>query len=136
MTEPIITLSIIVIILLFHWVADFVVQPRSMAENKSSVIEVLSMHCLIYTLFLTSGLILSMIAVLSYFSLPITFNMNQLILFFSLIYLLHFITDYITSRLTKKYYMNGKIKKFWNTIGFDQWLHTSQIIVVYFLLFT
>lgn len=47
------------------------------------------------------------------------------------IFVMHFITDYITSRITSKYYQAKKSHEFFVTIGFDQWLDYVQIFIVF-----
>ncbi len=47
------------------------------------------------------------------------------------IFVMHFITDYITSRITGRYYKAQKNHEFFVTIGFDQWLHYVQIFIVF-----
>ena len=117
---------IIISLLFFHWIADFIVQTRYQAENKNESEEALFIHCVTYSLVLTMGLFISVIIIKG-----IILTAIQLSLFYMSIYILHFITDFITSRVTTYYYKTGKMKKFWVVIGFDQWLHVVQILFIY-----
>ncbi len=114
--------AIIIFLMFFHWLADFVLQTRWMAETKSSSWLALSLHCLVYSFTMAIGLIF------------ITSFLNVLS-FAGLIFVFHFITDAVTSRMTTKYYNRGRMKKFWMTIGFDQWLHVVQILLIYWIVF-
>jgi len=126
-------MSLITLLLFFHWIADFVVQSRSQAEGKSDSLQLLGVHCFTYTVTLTIGLVISMLIVGIVFSMPYQFSCIQLGLFFSLILFFHFLIDFITSKITKYFYMEGRTKLFWMIIGFDQWLHVVQILIIYFI---
>ena len=112
-------------LLYFHWVGDFGFQTRYMAENKSRSFKVLSLHCLLYSFTMTIGFIF--IDILMSHDIILL----SVLYFFGLIFTFHFMTDAVTSRMTTKYYKFGYIKKFWMTIGADQWLHAFQILVIY-----
>ena len=114
-------------LLYFHWVGDFVFQTRYMAENKSQSFKVLSLHCLLYSVTMAIGLMWINIFVAQ------DVMLLKVIYFFGLIFALHFVTDAVTSRMTTKYYTSGRTKKFWMTIGFDQWFHTLQILIIYWI---
>ena len=45
--------------------------------------------------------------------------------------ILHFIVDWCTSRITSKLWTAGKVHWFFVTIGFDQALHMSCLILTY-----
>lgn len=110
--------------LLVHWVADFVLQSEKMALNKSTSNYWLGMHVSVYTL----TTILLWCLLFSIVGLHVTFL--QYISAAMSIFVMHFITDYITSRITGKYYRDNKNHEFFVTIGFDQWLHYLQIFIV------
>lgn len=112
-------------LILVHWVADFVLQTREMGENKSKDNFWLTAHVTIYSLttIVTWYLFFLLIKV------PIT--MHSISLSFISIFIMHWITDYITSRMTSKFATNQKWYGFFTTIGFDQVLHYTQLFIVY-----
>jgi hypothetical protein len=111
--------------LFVHWIADFVLQNEKMALNKSTSNYWLGMHVGVYTL----ATILSWFILFSIVGLHVTFL--QYVEAAVAIFVLHFVTDYITSRITGKYYKAKKNHEFFTTIGFDQWLHSFQIFSVF-----
>lgn len=92
------------------FIADFVFQSNYIAQNKSSCSKVLSKHVIIY------GLPFIILFGLSYGLINIV---------------LHFIVDYITSRVTKRQWECKEVHNFFVTIGFDQWVHTSLLFITY-----
>jgi len=111
----------LLIIIFIHFVADFMCQTDKMAQNKSKSNYWLSMHVIVYTaVTMVSWIILfafSMIYV------PITA--------FILIFAMHWITDYTTSRISSKLYQKGDIHNFFVIVGLDQVLHYIQLFLVY-----
>lgn len=100
-------LMLIFLILVTHYVFDWKLQTRYMAENKSTSNKALGIHVGVYTI----GMLL--VSVCSPLSVGwAIFNG-----------LAHFGVDYISSRLTSKHYKSEKYKKFWDTIGADQLIH-------------
>jgi len=115
----------ILYLLLVHWVADFVMQNDQMALNKSTSNYWLGIHVGVYTL-----------ATISLWSL--FFSIVDLEVSFlkyleaaAALYVMHFITDYITSRITGRYFRAKKNHEFFVTIGFDAFLHYCQILFVF-----
>ncbi len=111
--------------LFVHWVADFVLQTQHMALRKSTSNYYLGMHVTVYT-------VTTILAWWLMF-LVIDLEVSKLTYFIaaSAIFGMHFITDYITSRITSKYYKAEKSHEFFVTIGFDQWLHYVQLFIVF-----
>ena len=92
-----------------HWFADFYMQSREVATNKSSDNWILTKHVLIYSLFF----------------LPVSIK-------FAIINgVLHWITDYFSSRETTKYYKKQDMHKFFLIIGADQAVHLTCIVILY-----
>jgi hypothetical protein len=111
--------------LLVHWVADFVLQTEHMALRKSTSNYYLGMHVTVYSVTTIFAWWLLFLIV----GLKATFL--QYVEAYLAIFVMHFITDYITSRITGKYYKAKKTHEFFVTIGFDQWLHYAQIFIVF-----
>lgn len=99
---------------ILHFIGDFLFQTRYIANNKSTKIEALLLHGLIYT---------ATMAVLMFFGITLRYVV--------LIGMSHLITDAITSQATTYYYKKENWYMFFSVIGFDQLLHTIQIL--YFL---
>jgi hypothetical protein len=101
--------DIFLILIWMHFICDFVLQDDKTALNKSSSNIVLFRHVLIYSApFLVFGLAFAAITAA-----------------------LHFVTDYFTSRVTKKLWQEGKRHWFFVVIGVDQALHMSALIITY-----
>lgn len=111
--------------LLVHWVADFVLQTNHMALRKSTSNYYLGMHVTVYS-------VTTIVAWWLFFSIiGLHATFLQYLLAGTAIFVMHFITDYITSRITGRYYKAQKNHEFFVTIGFDQWLDYTQIFIVF-----
>lgn len=107
-----ISIESIFAILILHFIGDFVLQSDRIAKNKSKSVIILTEHVSIYMV------VMSLIS-------PIYGVINAV---------LHFIVDFITSRITAHLWKNGKTHLFFVTIGFDQMLHMMQLIGTYIIL--
>ena len=120
-----ITLPYIILILVAHWVGDFLLQFRDIAIGKSKEVKFLLCHILFYgtVLFLSGGLFAAT-------TLPNPLCDGPLLAWIGINILLHFIVDYFTSRANSCVFEKG-IKKdndgysheFWACIGADQIIH-------------
>jgi uncharacterized protein DUF3307 len=100
-----------VMLLGLHWVADFVLQSRWMATNKSSRLDALSLHVAVYTTALGFGAI-------------VIFGAIEAVLWFTAANgALHFVTDFFTSRITSKLWKEQRIHGFFLMVGLDQLIH-------------
>lgn len=104
-----------VALLAAHWFADFVLQTHWQASNKSKDNEALARHVGVYTLVLMvcSAIIFGQSTAWVYF---VFVNGS-----------LHFVTDYITSRMTSKLYVKKDWHNFFVVVGFDQFIHQITI---------
>lgn len=110
---------VILAIFVVHFLADFVFQSSQMATGKSKSLKWLSIHVGVY-------------ALVSFISLYIVGN------FVDSFYLgfawwlgnvaLHFITDFITSKITSKFWEAKNYRLFFVMIGFDQLIHNLCLI--------
>lgn len=102
----------ILVLIWIHFVADFILQTDKIAINKSSSNTTLLKHVVLYSLpFLPFG-----------FVFAITNG------------ILHFLTDWVTSRWTKKLWAQEKRHDFFVVIGLDQAIHMSCLVLTYYWL--
>lgn len=99
----------ILIIIWLHFIADFIMQSDKMAKGKSSSNFWLGLHVTVY-------------------SLPMLWFGWQ----FALVnWVGHFVTDYFTSRASKKQWENGEVHNFFVIVGLDQAIHMTTLILTY-----
>lgn len=99
-----------------HFLGDFVAQNRYIADNKSKSFSVLSLHVICYIIVLGLGVV------------GFQQNINTLT-FCCVNYFFHFITDLITSQITKYFWNKKNIYAFYTTIGFDQFVHSATLLI-------
>jgi len=112
-------------ILIVHWFADFVLQTHHMSTRKSTSNYYLTMHVTIYsfvTIFLWS---------LLFPFTELTVSFNGFLLSLVSIFVMHWITDYFTSRWTSRLYKEERFHDFFVVIGFDQVLHYTQLLLTF-----
>ena len=98
----------------WHFIADFVLQPREMAKNKSKHFGYLMAHCLIYSA---------------------TFWVYLDIKLIGIMFSSHLVIDFISSRVTARLWKEKDIHGFFTIIGLDQFLHTMVIVYVWYFIF-
>lgn len=115
------TISVQLVLYLFlaHLIGDFFLQSDTLAVNKSSNNAILFVHVLIYIGVFASGL---MFAGMSY-------PTEGLIPFLAANFVGHFCTDYVSSRVAKYYWTQDKRHEFFVTIGVDQFIHMTTLVV-------
>lgn len=110
-----VAISAIIILLVAHYISDFLLQTRWMANNKSKNLKALSLHVLVYTV----G-----IAIASTFILD-----GQDIIFYALLNGgLHFVTDFFTSKWTSSLYKKENWFGFFGVVGLDQLIHGLTLL--------
>lgn len=111
--------STLITLLFTHWVADFIFQTDKQAKGKSTSWVYLTGHVFSYTLglFVFAGF---------FFPEPIT--ACKWVLANAA---LHWCTDWVTSRVNSKLYREGKIHWFFVSIGFDQFIHYTTLILTF-----
>src|ERR1035438_997041 len=105
-----INIGIVLFIIFIHWVSDFVCQTHEMSMNKSKSNYWLTMHILVYT---------SVTFIFWNFFLIQPYSLYQALDYlkiFAFIFSTHWITDYITSRMTSKLYAKDDFHNFFVVI--------------------
>lgn len=108
-------------ILITHWIADFILQTDRQAKGKSKNWNDLLSHTFIYSTIWFPILMFPMGAAKAF-------------LFFVITFIAHTATDYYTSRLNARLWSRGSVHNFFVSIGFDQILHYTQLLLTYYLL--
>ncbi len=108
-----ISIPILLAIIWIHFICDFVLQTDRMAKQKSSDNLILTGHVIVY-------------------SLPFIIIGGFLYAFINGV--LHWMVDYISSRVSKKLYAENRIHDFFVVVGLDQVLHLSCLILTYVFL--
>ena len=119
----------ILLLIWVHFVADFILQSDWMARGKSKDSWILLTHVLIYTVPL---LLLGI-----FFMLRIHISIGSpLAVHWALVNgVLHFATDYVSSRITTKLWSEQKVHWFFVVIGCDQAVHMTCLVVTYYYFF-
>lgn len=106
--------------LITHWVADFLLQTRWMANNKSSRLDALGLHVLVYTTGI--GLVAFWLFGLGAWTFVVVNGVA------------HFITDFFTSKITKILWRRKMEWEFFAVVGWDQLAHqlTLAFTIQYF----
>lgn len=118
------------ILLIFHFIADFIFQSHQQAINKSSSLKSLTDHVYIYSLIMTLGFIIAVKPSPAWYALMFAF----------ITFIAHFLTDALTSRWVKSKRLREEygstIPNFgmFTIIGFDQLLHYLQLYFTLHLL--
>lgn len=104
-----------------HYIFDFIAQDEKWAKQKSNSLKYLLYHTTTYSLcWLT--------LIFFYEDTPL-----KVLLFVSVTFVSHTLTDFMTSKIVKKKFDSGhygsKIPNIgaFSIIGFDQWLHYAQL---------
>jgi len=108
----------IILVLIAHWVADFLCQNSYMAENKHHNFYALHSHVSTYTIFLF--LILA--------NPLLHFDIKYLFYFSLLNSVLHGFIDFFTSKISHKFWRDKNYRMFFITLGFDQLLHQVCLV--------
>lgn len=120
---------IVLILLIIHYIADYVFQPHRIGANKWNNFDLLTEHVFTYTI------IFWFIGTFSAVLLHLSYNDTIKVLYFCIItFICHLTTDYFTSKWTHRLYEEQKYHNFFLVLGFDQLLHFTQIILTYYFL--
>jgi hypothetical protein len=123
----------IIYILSVHFISDFIMQSDEMAKGKSTSIKWLTLHILSYL----KGFICS--AIIFYITITLIWGRITsplLILAYCLVNaILHWVTDYFTSKETSRLWAELKVHQFFIMIGLDQLIHATCLILTFYLFF-
>lgn len=118
------------IIILAHWIFDFILQNDKEATGKSSDNMCLLSHTIKYSVPWIP--IIAVMLLLRGKNPGITLMAGCTFSMITLV--LHTLTDYFTSRYNSKLWSAGKRHSFFVAIGGDQVLHYIQLFITYYLL--
>lgn len=108
-------IGVVLLLVWLHFLGDFIMQSSYMAINKSKSNKVLLLHVTIYGLpFTLAGVLLG---------IPWFGPINAV---------LHFMTDWVTSRITSQLYANPDKHWFFVVIGADQAIHFTCLFCTYY----
>lgn len=109
----------VILIQVIHFVADFLCQTRTMATNKSKSLYWLTLHVLTYSTVTT-------LCWIQFGADPHVLLWVWLTTFIS-----HWVTDFITSKITTYFYLKNNMFAFFSVIGFDQLIHATTLLITY-----
>jgi hypothetical protein len=104
-----------------HWVADFVLQSNNMATKKSTSNLWLTLHVLTYT---------CVMGICAFIWLGLT----AAVIWMFTNGILHWITDYYTSRVSSRLFKENENHYAFVVIGFDQLIHFTCILITTWIL--
>ena len=114
-----IPIQTLILIMLIHFLADFGLQTHWQATNKSTDFKALIYHVLVYSF-------VWFIALLTMFKDPVIISM-----FTIFIWVTHLITDYFTSKLTKRFFEEKDFHNGFVVVGADQLIHLVTLFTLY-----
>ncbi|MGI9422511.1 MAG: DUF3307 domain-containing protein [Hyphomicrobiaceae bacterium] len=110
------TINQVAVLLVTHWVGDFLLQTSWMATQKSRNLNALLAHVVTYTI------VLSVAAV-------VLFGQTETAGWFIIANAaLHLVTDFLTSRVSAKYYDAKNMRAFFVMVGLDQLFHLLALV--------
>lgn len=119
-----IAINVVIYWLFFHWLSDFISQTDYQASNKSKNLCALLTHTFSYSVLMGVGY--SFGGIVGLFLTPTAYT---LITFIFIMFVSHTIIDFFTSRLTSYLWKKNKVRPFFDTVGFDQWLHYLVLFI-------
>ena len=114
-----ITFQVILFILLIHFLADFGLQTHDQATGKSTSAKWLTYHVGVYS-------IVWLLASWFYFD-----DFRIALIFSSITFICHWITDWLTSRIGKPFWDKQDFHNGFVVVGFDQVLHYVQLLLTF-----
>ncbi len=109
----------LLIILVIHYLGDFVLQTHEQSQRKSSENKWLLYHTGTYSL-------IWLLAAWGLYS-----NFLAALVFATITFVSHTVTDWATSRVGKPFWTNGDYHNGFAVVGFDQVLHYVQLLLTH-----
>ena len=128
------SIGTVMTILLIHFVGDFVLQTHEQASNKSSSNRYLALHVFNYSLFTAIGWFMFLPSHIAFPWQECAPGHLNVLWVFTITFVSHFATDYFTSRWTKSLWEKKEVHDFFVAVGFDQFMHATQLFYMYALL--
>lgn len=130
------------ILIVIHYIADFMAQTEEMATGKSKSLKLLCYHTYVYTAIFAYVFILYLLFHLGMGHHKLyEINLTPKILwFFPITFVFHTAIDYVSSRITarkfekKEYYTGIPNMGAFSIIGLDQLFHYGTLFLTYHLL--
>lgn len=123
---------IIIVVLSMHFLCDFVLQSHRSASRKHKDLGALLEHTISYSLPFV------IVMALVYYAEGVEWFFINACLFAFITFISHTIIDFLTSRLGYKLIIEARKKdnyhNYFVNIGFDQLLHTVQLLLTYIFL--
>lgn len=109
------------VLIVCHFIGDFVMQSDKDAKGKSTSFKCLINHTGTYTApFVVAGMFF--------------YDHETIAIFTFITFVAHTITDYFTSKLNSRLWKAGNMHNYFVAIGFDQTLHYIQLFATYYFL--
>lgn len=125
----------LIYILLAHFFSDFVMQTHEMAVGKSTSTYWLTRHVFAYTkTFFVFAILYFFILILCGSHCDIGLSW-LIVLYIFLNSGLHWVTDYFTSKQSKKYFDKQDFHNGFVVIGIDQFIHATTLILTFYFIF-
>lgn len=112
------------ILILIHFIADFIFQTDEMAKGKSTSNTCLTNHVIAYGIVFAVSIIILELWGISLSVMIVPWLLVNLVL--------HWITDYTTSRINSNNWKLGKVHEFFVGIGADQVVHYACLMGTYY----
>ena len=109
----------VIFLIIIHFLADFGLQTHEQATNKSTSNLFLFYHVGVYSLSF-------FIACWAYIG-----SFEWSLLFAAITFVCHFLTDFVTSRISKKFFEAKDFHNGFVTVGFDQVIHYIQLLITF-----
>lgn len=123
MVEINVVIGMLFLLILKHFVADFLLQPACMYENKGKLFHIGGwIHALFH----------SLLTVMILFSYGISFKASMVVMIAETI--IHFTVDFLKVNISETLGYHPKTPEFWILLGLDQFLHyVSYLWIVWFV---